>query len=242
MKSSGMLSMHEKAKALKAAFPHTIPVCTGFTFLGIAYGILMNSKGYGLCWTVLMSLVAFAGSAQYAAITLLTSVFNPMAALLLTLVINARHVFYGISLLDTYKNTGKFRPYLIFGLCDETFSIICSKQPPEGVNRTWFLFFITLLNHSYWVVGSAIGGFLGYFLPFSTRGLDFVLTAFFIVIFLEQWKTQKNHTPALIGIACSLMCLALFGPSAFIIPSMIAILAVLTVFRKNRSIEALQWH
>ncbi len=234
--------MNEKAKALKAAFPHTLPVFTGFTFLGIAYGILMNSKGYGFGWTVLMSLLAFAGSAQYAAITLLTSVFNPISALLLTLVINARHLFYGISMLDKYKDTGKFRPYLIFGLCDETFSIICSTEPPEGVNRNWFQFFITLLNHSYWVLGSAIGGLLGSILPFSTKGLDFVLTAFFIVIFLEQWKTQKNHKPAVIGVVCSMMSLAIFGQSKFILPSLIAILAVLTVFRKKQAGEALQWH
>lgn len=242
MKISGVLSMNEKAKALKAAFPHTLPVFTGFTFLGIAYGILMNSKGYGFGWTVLMSLLAFAGSAQYAAITLLTSVFNPISALLLTLVINARHVFYGISMLDKYKDTGNFRPYLIFGLCDETFSIICSTEPPEGVNRNWFLFFITLLNHSYWVLGSAIGGLLGSILPFSTKGLDFVLTAFFMVIFLEQWKTQKNHKPAAIGVVCSMMSLAIFGQSTFILPSLIAILAVLTVFRKKQTGEALQWH
>jgi 4-azaleucine resistance transporter AzlC len=242
MKMSGVLSMNEKAKALKAAFPHTLPVLTGFTFLGIAYGILMNSKGYGFGWTVLMSLLAFAGSAQYATITFLTSVFNPLSALLLTLVVNARHVFYGISLLDTYKDTRKLKPYLIFGLCDETFSIICSTDPPQGVNRHWFRFFITLLHHSYWVLGSAIGGLLGSLLPFNTKGLDFVLTAFFLVIFLEQWKTQKNHTPAVIGVVCSMISLAIFGQSNFLLPSLITILAVLTVFRNKQTGEVLQWH
>lgn len=225
--------MREKSEALKAALPHTIPVFTGFTFLGIAYGILMNSKGYGIGWTVLMSFMAFAGSAQYVAITFLTSIFNPIYALLMTLMVNARHLFYGISMLDKYKDTGKLKPYLIFGLCDETFSIVCSTKPPEGVNQNWFNFFITLLNHSYWVLGSAVGGILGSMVSFNTKGLDFVLTALFVVIFVGQWKTQKDHKPAVIGVLCSIICLVVFGQSNFIIPSMIAILAVLTISRKQ---------
>lgn len=178
--------MNEQLKALKAAFPHTIPVFAGFIFLGIAFGILMNSKGYGGGWTILMSFIVYAGSAQYVAINFLTSVFDPLYALLLTLMVNARHLFYGISMLDKYKGTGKFKPYLIFGLCDETFSIICSANPPVGVNRNWFMFFITFLHHCYWVLGSAIGGLLGYMVSFNTKGLDFVLTALFVVIFIGQ--------------------------------------------------------
>lgn len=233
MKLSEVIDLNEKIKALKAAFPHTIPVFTGFTFLGIAYGILMNSKGYGVLWTVLMSLIVFAGSAQYVAITFLTSVFNPVYALLMTLMINARHLFYGISMLDKYKDSGKFKPYLVFGLCDETFSIVCSVEPPEGINRNWFNFFITLLDHSYWVIGSAIGAVLGSMVSFNTKGLDFVLTALFVVIFVGQWKSQRNHKPAVIGVLCSIICLVVFGQSSFIIPSMIAILAVLTISRKQ---------
>lgn len=229
--------MQEKTKALKAAFPHTIPIFTGFIFLGMAYGILMNTKGYGVGWTILMSVLAFAGSAQYVAITFLTSVFNPVYALLMTLMINARHLFYGISLLEKYKNTGKFKPYLIFGLCDETFSIVCSTEPPEGVNRNWFMFFITLLDHIYWVLGSALGGLLGSMISFNTKGLDFVLTALFVVIFIGQWKTKRDHKPAIIGVVCSVVCLAVFGSSNFIIPSMIAILAVLTISRKKHDQE-----
>lgn len=222
-----------KSKALKAAFPLTLPVFTGFTFLGIAYGILMNTKGYGVGWTVLMSFLGFAGSAQYIAITFLTSVFNPVYALLMTLIINARHLFYGLSLLGKYKNMGKIKPYLIFGLCDETFSIVCSSEPPEGVSRNWFYFFITLLDHGYWVLGSALGSLLGSFISFNTKGLDFVLTALFVVIFVGQWRTKKNRWPAVAGVACSAVCLLIFGPAHFIIPSMIAILAVLTLFRKS---------
>jgi 4-azaleucine resistance transporter AzlC len=234
MKFSEVIQLKEKTRALKAAFPHTIPVFTGFTFLGIAYGILMHSKGYGVGWTFLMSLLVFAGSAQYVAITFLTSAFNPIYALLMTLMINARHLFYGISMLDKYRNIGKLKPYLIFGMCDETFSIVCSVEPPEGINKRWFYFFITVLDHGYWVLGSIIGAMLGAMISFNTKGLDFVLTALFVVIFVGQWKAQKNHKAAVIGVLCSVICLVIFGRSNFIIPSMIAILAVLTITRKEK--------
>jgi 4-azaleucine resistance transporter AzlC len=226
-------ALKEKTKALKAAFPHTIPVLTGFLFLGTAYGILMSSKGYGFGWTVLMSLVVFAGSAQYLAVTFLTTVFNPVYALLMTFILNARHLFYGISMLEKYKNTGRLKPYLIFGLIDETFSIVCSAEPPEGVDKNWFYFFVTLLDHIYWVTGSAIGGLLGAFVSFNIKGLDFVLTALFVVIFMGQWRTKKNRLPAVIGVLCTVVCLLLFGQSNFIIPSMLAILASLTLIRRR---------
>jgi 4-azaleucine resistance transporter AzlC len=206
---------------------------TGFLFLGAAYGILMNSKGYGVGWTVLMSLVVFAGSAQYLAVTFLTTVFNPVYALLMALIINARHLFYGISMLDKYKSTGKFKSYLIFGLCDETFSIVCSAEPPEGVSKNWFYFFVTLLDHLYWVMGSVIGGLIGSVISFDIKGLDFVLTALFVVIFVGQWRTKKNRWPAAVGVLCSVVCLLIFGQSTFIIPSMLAVLASLTLFRKR---------
>ncbi len=225
--------MKDKTKALKAAFPHTIPVLTGFLFLSIAYGILMDSKGYGVGWTALFSLIVFAGSAQYMAISFLTSVFNPMYALLMTLMLNARHLFYGISMLERYKDAGKFKPYLIFGMCDETFSITCSVELPEGVDRNWFFFFITLLNQTYWVLGSILGGLLGPMISFNTKGLDFVLTALFLVIFLGQWKSSKDRNPALIGLVCSLISLIIFGPDNFIIPAMIAILVVLILYRNK---------
>ena len=218
-------------KALKAAFPHTMPILVGFTFLGVAYGFLMKSKGYGLGWTVLMSMIGFAGSAQYVAITFLTSLFNPLYALLMTLLINARHLFYGISLLDRYKNTGKFKPFLIFGLCDETFSIICSSKAPEDVDENWFMFFITLLHYCYWQLACGTGALLGNLISFNTKGLDFVLTALFLVIFIDQWKSQKNHISALTGVVCTAFCLLIFGQENFIIPSMISILIVLTLLQ-----------
>ncbi|NLT14120.1 MAG: branched-chain amino acid ABC transporter permease, partial [Clostridiales bacterium] len=154
-------------------------------------------------------------------------------ALLMTLIINARHIFYGISMLDKYRNTGRLKPYLIFGLCDETFSIVCTTEPPAGINKNWFYFFVTLLGHFYWVAGSAVGGLLGSLVSFNIKGLDFVLTALFVVIFVGQWRTKENRLPAVIGVMCAVVCLLLFGQSRFIIPAMLAILASLTLFRKR---------
>lgn len=225
--------MEDKKKALKAAFPYTIPVMTGYIVLGAAYGILMNSKGYGLIWALMMSLIVYAGSAQYAAITFLTSVFNPVYAFFLTLMVNARHMFYGLSLMNKLRGTGKLKPFIIYWLSDETFSVLCSSEPPEEVSKDLFLFFIGLLDYLYWSAGTIIGSVLGNVIEFNTKGLDFALTALFVVIFISQWKSQKNHEPAIIGVLCTLICLIIFGQNNFVIPSMIAILSVLT-FMKSK--------
>ncbi|NLX64033.1 MAG: branched-chain amino acid ABC transporter permease [Clostridiaceae bacterium] len=225
--------MRHKFKALKAAFPYTIPVMTGYLFLGAAFGILLNSKGYHFGWAVLMSLFIYAGSMQFVAVNLLTSAFNPVYAFFITLIVNARHLFYGISMLKPFKGTGKFKPYLIVGLTDETYSILCSTEPPEGIDKTWFMFLVTLLNQIYWVTGSALGGLIGSLLTFNTTGIDFVMTALFTVIFINQWKAEKKHIPAITGVVVSVLCLLIFGPDNFIIPSMALIVLVLTMFRKN---------
>lgn len=215
--------------ALQAAFPHTVPVLSGYLFLGFAYGILMDSKGYGIGWTFLMSLTVYAGSAQYLAMTFLTTLFDPLNALVLTLVVNARHLFYGISMLEKYRGTGRSKLYLIFGLTDETFSINCATDAPAGVDRVRFYFWVTLLDHGYWISGSVLGAWFGSRVTFNTRGLDFVLTALFVVIFLSQWLSHRDHRPAIIGIVCSVLALLVFGPDHFIIPAMLAILAALTL-------------
>jgi 4-azaleucine resistance transporter AzlC len=224
--------MNNKKSALFAAFPHTIPVFTGYLVLGAAYGILMNSKGLSLIWILIASIFVFAGSMQFVAVSLLAAGFDPLGAFIMTLMVNARHLFYAISMLGKYRNLGKVKPYLIFSLTDETFSILCSTQAPEGIDRKWFYFFISFLDHMYWITGSLLGGILGSMIKFNTKGIDFVLTALFVVIMINQWKSTKNHLPAVIGIASAILCRIVFGASDFIIPSMILILLSVTLFKK----------
>ncbi len=225
-------NLYTLLQTMKVTFPRTIPVFTGFMVLGIAYGILMQTKGYGVIWSVAMSAIAFCGSMQFVAITLLTVAFNPLQAFLLSLMVNARHVFYGISMLDKYKGLGKVRGFLIYTLCDETFSISSSIQPPEGIHRKFFYLSISLLNYSYWVFGTLIGGLVGGFITFNTLGLDFVLTALFVVLFLEQMKVKQNRIYGFIGLLCTLVALLIFGADQMVIPAMLFILFALMIRRK----------
>ena len=222
----------KKLKALKAAFPHTIPIMTGFLFLGMTYGIYMNVSGFGFWYPMLMSMTIFAGSMEFVTVNMLLGAFHPLQALSMTLMINARHLFYGISMLDKYKGTGLKKLYLIFGMCDESFSINYTAEIPEDVDKGWFMMWVTVLNQFYWVLGSTLGGVFGSFIHFNTEGLDFVMTALFVVIFLEQWMKEKNHTNAIVGLVISVLCLILFGKDDFIIPAMLGILGVLTLLRK----------
>ena len=219
--------------ALRAAFPVTVPVLTGFTCLGLAYGMLMETKGYGPLWSTLMSAIAFGGSMQFVAITLLTTVFDPVQALLLSVMVNARHIFYGLSFLDKYKGLGKIRAYLIYTLCDESFSLISTVEPPENVAKKDFYFWISFLNYSYWVIATALGGLLGRFITFDTTGLDFALTALFVVLFMEQWKKKENRFAGVVGVVCAAASLALFGADRMVIAAMVLILLVLLGGRKR---------
>ena len=216
-------------KAFLAAFPKTIPIFAGFWFLGLTYGIYMNVSGFSFWYPMIMSLTIFAGSVEFVAVNMLMGAFNPLQALAMTLMINARHLFYGISMLDKYKGTGLKKFYLIFGMCDESFSINYTAKIPDDVDRGWFMFFVTLLNHIYWFTGATLGGIFGSLIQFDTEGLEFVMTAMFVVIFLEQWLKEKRHTSALLGLGLSLICLIAFGADGFIIPAMLAILGVLTL-------------
>lgn len=222
---------HTIKRAFRAAFPFTIPIFAGFWFLGFTYGIYMNVSHFSFWYPMLMSLTIFAGSIEFVTVNLLLGAFNPLQALAITLMINARHLFYGISMLEKYKGTGFKKFYLIFGMCDESFSINYTADIPMDVDRGWFMFFVTLLNHFYWFFGSTLGGILGSIIHFNTKGLEFVMTAMFVVIFMEQWLKEKNHYSALIGIVLSLLCLIAFGSENFIIPTMIGILGVLTLLR-----------
>lgn len=218
--------------SFKAAFPQTIPILAGFLFLGITYGIYMNSLGFSPVYPMLMSLTIFAGSMEFVAANLLLGAFDPLQAFAMTLMINARHIFYGISMLDKYKGTGLKKIYLIFGMCDESFSVNYSAQIPPGADKGWFMFFVTLLNQLYWFTGATLGGIFGAVITFSTRGMDFAMTALFTVIFIEQWLKDKKHTSALLGLGISFLCLIAFGRDDFIVPSMAGILGMLTLLRK----------
>lgn len=223
----------EWKRAFKAAFPHTIPVLTGFLVLGMAYGVLMQAKGYGVVWAGLMSAIAFCGSMQFVAITLLTIAFDPVQAFLLSLMVNARHLFYGLSMLEKYRGLGKARFFLIYTLCDETFSITSSVDAPPHVERKHFYVWISLLDYSYWVIGTILGASIGSFLTFNTTGLDFVLTALFVVLFLEQLYKKENRSLGIMGVCCTVICLSLFGADNVVIPSMILLLALLLLGRNR---------
>lgn len=227
------MQQNKYAKALAAAFPFTVPILAGFLFLGIAYGIFMDVSGFPALYPFLMSLTIFAGSMEFVTVDLLGAAFHPLGAFFMALLVNARHLFYGISMLDRFKGTGRKKFYLIFSMCDESFSINCTARVPLGVDAGWFMFFVTLLNHCYWVAGATLGGLLGGLIQFNTEGLDFVMVALFIVLFLEQWKKERNHFSALLGIAASLACLLVFGADQFILPAMAVIFAVLALLRSR---------
>lgn len=224
--------MFKKVKsAFFAAFPNTLPILAGFLFLGIAYGIYMNQSGFKFYYPMFMSFIIFAGSVEFATVSWLLGSFDPVNIFFLTLMINARHLFYGLSMLEKYNIPGLKKYYLIYGMCDESFSINATVDIPKGIDREWFMFFVTLLNQIYWVAGATIGGIFGSFIPFNTKGIEFVMTALFVVIFLENWTKEDNHTASIIGFALSFICLGIFKGSNFIIPSMLIILAVLTMLR-----------
>lgn len=221
-----------KKKAFRAALPYSLPICIGFLFIAMSYGFLMRSRGFSVFYPMAMSAFIFAGSMEFVAVELLLSAYAPLHAFLLTLMVNARHLFYGISMLEKYKGMGWKKPYLIFGMCDETFSINCSAEIPPEIDRGWFYFFVTLLNQLYWVGSATLGGLLGSLITIRTEGLSFVMTAMFVVIFLDQWGKDKQHASALIGLAASVLCLQLFGADGFLIPTMVCILAALLLLRK----------
>ena len=229
-----------KKRALKAAWPYTLPIAVGFLFLGMSYGFLMRSKGFSILYPMLMSFFIFAGSMEFVTVNLLISAFDPLHAFFLALMVNARHLFYGISMLDRYKDMGWKKFYLIFGMCDESFTINCTVTPPSDVDKGWFMFFVTMLDQIYWVSGATLGALLGYVIQFDTTGIEFVMTALFVVMFVGPWEEAAEHRPALTGLGCSVICLLLFGSERFILPAMALIIVCFTVSRKKRDGEVVQ--
>lgn len=219
---------------IKQSFVDTIPVMTGYLVLGFGFGIVLKSNGYGIWVAFVMSLFIYAGSMQYVAVELLTSGATMIAVALTTLLVNARHLFYGISMIDKYKGTGKKKPYLIFALTDETYSLVCNDKPkvPEEHRKDYY-FFVSIFNQCYWIVGSVLGAVFGTLVKFNSEGIDFALTALFLTVFLEQWLTTKRHTPAIIGVVTSVMCLVIFGKDNFLIPTMLIIATLLCLYKEE---------
>jgi len=221
-------------KALKRAFLDTVPVLTGYLFLGMGFGILLiEQTGKGVLWALFMAVCMLAGSGQYLAVSLMAGGASVLSAALATFLVNARHIFYGISLVDAYKGAGRKKFYMIFGLTDETYSLVTQNQPPEGMTRHQYCFVVTMLDHIYWVIGCVLGNVAGAVLPISFEGVEFVLTALFVTMFVEQWLSSKNHLPAIIGVVSTGVCLAIFGSEIFLIPSMALIAVLLVVSRKT---------
>lgn len=216
---------------LKQAFYKSIPVLAGYVVLGIGFGILLRNAGYGVPWAFAMSVFIFAGSMQYVGVTLLSGGASVITAILTTIMVNARHLFYSISMIERYRDAGKYKPYLIFALTDETYSLLCDGQTPKGEDPDLYRFLVSIFNQCYWVLGSVLGNLLGSVLPFSTAGIEFSMTALFIASFTEQWLTAKDHVPALTGLLSSGVCLLLFGPDRFLIPAMLLITLILTLLR-----------
>lgn len=223
---------------LKYAFVKSLPVMAGYLVLGMGFGILLQSKGYSVWWSILMSAAIYAGSMQYVAVNLISAGAGIIATAFMTVMVNARHLFYGISMLDRYKNTGKWKPYLIFSLTDETYSLVCSGDVPEGVDQTRFFGYVSLLDQIYWIDGSIAGSLLGSTLRFNTNRIDFAMTALFVVIFLEQIEQKENRPSAIIGLGISILCLLLFGASNFLIPAMIGITICLLLLQNKTGKEA----
>ncbi len=219
---------------VKKAFGASLPIMAGYIVLGMGFGVLLRAKGYSFLWAILISLTVYSGTMQYVGVNLLASGASIISTALMTLMVNARHLFYGISMLERYRGMGWRKWYAFFGLTDETYSILClDPELPPNVNRADFNFLLTLFNQCYWIIGGVLGAVLASAVPFNSTGLDFSMTALFVSVFVEQWEKNKNHIPAVLGALISFACLLIFGADNFLIPSMIGISIALFVFRKR---------
>ena len=221
----------EKREIVRKAFLASLPVMAGYVVLGIGFGILLRNAGYGLAWSAAMAVGIYAGSMQYVGIDLLAGGAGVLATALTTVMVNARHLFYSISMIGRYRNAGKYKPYLIFALTDETYSLLCGGDTPDEEHADLYRFLVSLFNHLYWITGCVLGSLLGAVIPFSTAGIEFSMTALFIASFTEQWIRTREHLPAVTGLCSTLACLLLFGPERFLIPAMLLITLVLTALR-----------
>lgn len=218
-------------KTFLYSFRATLPVLAGYLLLGSGFGMMLENIGYGPLWAFLMALVVYAGSGQYVAVDLIAGGASLISSAIITLAVNIRHLFYGLSLLAPFRRSGKERYYMMFALTDETFSLQCIPSLPEDIDERGYRFFISLLDHAYWITGCVLGNIVGALLPFSTEGVDFTMTALFVVIFIEQWEKNEQHLPAITGIVVSVIALLIFGPDSFLLPAMVGIAVCLFLER-----------
>lgn len=218
-------------QGIKAAFPFTLPVLFGWIFVGLTYGVLMSNIGYNAWWTMLFSAVCFCGSMQIAAIPMMSAGFDPAQMLLMSYLVNFRHTFYGIPLLEKYKDTKAFKPFLVYTLSDEQFSLSVTAKKPEEMENKYFYFGINILCFIYWIGLSGLGGVIGNLITFDTTGLDFALNAMFIALFMQHWKEKENRPACLIGIGVTVLSRVIFGASVFLIPALLAMLLIFWVGR-----------
>lgn len=217
---------------LRFSFITTLPVFFGYIFLGIAFGLLLQRAGYNALWALGISTFVFAGSMQFVLISFLGSGISLLSVLLMTLSVNSRHMFYGLTFIERFKSMGKAYPYMIFSLTDETYSLLCGTKIPKELNEKQVYFAIALMNQLYWITGSVLGALLGELIKFNSEGIDFAMTALFVVIFVEQWLSDSTHIPAFVGLICGALSLLLFGPSSFLLPALISSIGLLFLLKK----------
>lgn len=227
-------------KTFKKAFRDSLPVLAGYLALGIGFGVLLESKGYSLIWAFFMSLTIYGGSIQYAAVDMLSTGASFLTTAFMTLIINARHIFYGLSMLTRYQKVGKIKPYLIFAMTDETYSLVCTTPLGDDINKNLYYFLLSSMNQCYWIAGGLIGVMISALIEFNSSGVEFAMTALFTAIFVDQWRNTKNHIPAILGVVITAVCLVVFGADKFIIPSMILIAFALVLLRKKLDREVAQ--
>ena len=232
-----METAQHKRRYIGFAFKQTIPVMLGYIFLGIAFGLLLQNAGYSFIWALLASVVIYAGSMQFVLVSLLTAGAGLVHTAVMTLFINGRHIFYGLSFVEKYKKMGKAYPYMVFSLTDETYSVLCSVKIPEGMEEKKAFFWISLLDQCYWITGSVLGALAGSHIPINSTGIDFSMTALFVVIVVEQWQGQKSHFPAILGAVCGIACLLVLGPDRFILPALCSCMAVLILARRHMGLD-----
>lgn len=225
-------------KELNFAFKRTIPILLGYITLGIAFGILLQQAGFGWPWALLISTIVYAGSMQFVMVTFLGGGISLLSVILMTLSVNSRHMFYGISFIERFKTMGKARPYMIFSLTDETYSLFCGTKIPSSVNEKKTMVLMSVMNQCYWIIGSISGNLIGNVIPFDTTGIDFAMTALFVVIFTEQWLAADSHIPTYIGLFSGVICLIIFGPGSFVLPSLILAVALLAGWTVKTEKEA----